>query len=74
MANKNVTTTTRPTGFAFNKVGSGGSYTTPSGSPDVKAAGKVADENGKSSSDSTGSPKTIPAMGDHKTCCGNGSK
>ena len=40
--NTGNTTTSRPTGFTFSKVGSAGSYTTPKGDPDIKAAGKVA--------------------------------
>ena len=71
---KDATTTDRPTGFTFKDVPQSGSYGTPKGTPDVKAAGKVADQKSKTSDPSTGAAQNLGKMGDHDTVCGNSGK
>ena len=56
----------------IKEVPQSGSYGTPAGSSDVKAAGKVADLKSKTSDPSTGKPQNLGKMGDHTTVCGNG--
>ena len=68
---KNETKPDRPTGFTFKEVPQGGSYGTPSGSPDVKKAASVADLKSKTGDPSTGSAEHLKPMGDHTTVCGN---